>query len=258
MTTSTRGLMALGRIEDAWAYLDDALEGQLVKPPGPTRTSARQMSDRTRGALDELLRVEREERQRPGAVVVPLRTTRAPARVGVLDAAALVVAAVETAAWQAKSELRIAAPLPVLGGARARESHRLVAGVDVLVIALPMLAPLTLATIVPPLERAARRLVDVVDIGDEFVPVPADCEVCDERTLEASLSWPDERTHVVRCASCTCTGEPCPCGRPGRAAGDEHVWPLRDLYERRPWPIKTARRLERRRTAAADRARAAS
>jgi hypothetical protein len=242
------GLHALGRIEDAWQFVPDAIEPALTAGARPIRPGRPTIAD-FRG-VDELLADERAERADNAAHGYGyLRATRAPANLGPLDAAEFALATVETTAWQVKSALRGDDHIPHLGVAHPADTVRLLSAVDVLVTALPLVEREQLDQYVPPLVRAADQLVDAVNADELWLPVPADCAACGTRSLEASLWWPDDRTHLVRCTECYCEGEGyCPCEAPGKL-GDDHIWPLRLVYELRPWPIKADRRIERRLTA---------
>lgn len=232
-------LITLDRLRDAWGWLGALVEpGRTASAPTPAMSDARAERLEATGHSD---RAYRSYNLSHGMSALP--PSPAAARIGIIDAQALVASLVVEAA-----QLVAAAAQSVYIGGRERQDDTVRCALDWLDgPALLELRDESIAARVDRLLQRADRTARQAAQCDEDPPQPLvdphtgrppQCPVCGRRSLQRERSA--GRT-VVRCISqqCRCAGDAAPgvpgcrCGVEDKLAGAGHVWSLAD--EPRLW-----------------------
>lgn len=213
--------LAIGQIREAWAYLDDD-----ARMRGRPRIRPWRLTPEAADLMDQLLREERADRPANARLgLAPSAASTSPANLSVLDAEQHTLSVLHDLVHLAASELYRRTPMLVWAPAEAPT-------IDMRLAYLATTAPLlgeqlarqaaNQLTVVARLLRSALALVDV------WTPIVARCPACQRPTLRAQFSSPNVRAWTVECAgadpACICTGQECPCQRPGRRPVSRHLW----------------------------------
>lgn len=247
------------RVRESWGWL------RLLVEPGRQSRSAPVLTDAQRARLARAVRDERADRVRltitypdgrdatsagPGA----LAPAAAPARLGVLDAQAVVRALVTEAAHAAARALgavyigsradgwAVDEALSWLDGGRpvwvATRSSILGRQLrDSILDQLHLTALRDVARLLTRADEVARTAAGVGVDGDESGPFPHACPACGRRSLQWQMPAGDESRWSVQCIreACRCVGAGCGCLQAVRYPQRRHAWAVGELDG--PWGL---------------------
>jgi hypothetical protein len=207
-------LAALHALHDVRRWL---LEAPTVEAqPGRRRTAApRELTTRTAGRVDRLLRTERAERT---VTDIPTTPPAVPVRPAILDAQQAVQDAAVDAAWIVASGLRRRQLVVLHHQARLVWRDSWAAAVLQLRVGIPCLVcdcahdsrfanhghrggclDAVAEQVAAILGGADERARLVLGMGPSWVALAIACDQCDRRTVEAEVSSTDERDWIARC-----------------------------------------------------------
>lgn len=220
--------LSCGQIRALWPMLGDARTSRITRPSVA-------LSGRAAASRDADLRAERADRD----TVVGYRAlaaSPAPVSLAVVDAEIETLSVVTATIWAVRSDLR------QWSRAVPDVPHSLEGKTAWLTDMLDATAAGIVDQAADDLSSTARRLAGAVGLSlhDGWRASARRCPACRQRALhtwDASVDpreWTvecrgellvDDRPDHTRTTPCRCTGDTCPCARPGARKGSRHLWP---------------------------------